>query len=139
MLRAPIASRLCSGSSLLSASRKGPGFAGALSFPGNTMARVKVSSFLLAFALAFPAVVFAAPSTPVDEDWSKSPEAYFLTAEEKQEWRTLQSRESRVDFIERYWLKRDPTPGTAANQFRDMVRARIKTADARYGSIDGKP
>jgi len=76
---------------------------------------------------------------PGDEDWSKAREAYFLTAEEKQEWQTLKSRESRADFIERYWLKRDPTPGTPANEFRDTVRARIKTADSRYGSIDGKP
>jgi GWxTD domain-containing protein len=67
-----------------------------------------------------------------DEDWSKSPEAYFLTSEEKQEWQGLKSRESRVDFIERYWLKRDPSTGTPANEFRDLVRGRIRTADARY-------
>ena len=96
------------------------------------MVHLKASSFVLSVALLFPAAAVAAPSTPVDEDWSKSPEAYFLTAEEKQEWQTLKSRESRVDFIERYWLKRDPTPGTPANEFRDMVRSRIKTADARY-------
>jgi GWxTD domain-containing protein len=70
---------------------------------------------------------------PIEEDWSKSPDAYFLTSEEKQEWEGLKSRESRIDFIERYWLKRDPSPGTPANEFRDMVRGRIRIADARYG------
>ncbi len=68
----------------------------------------------------------------MEEDWSKSPEAYFLTSEERQEWSRLRSRENRVDFIERYWLKRDPSPGTPANEFQDLVRARIKTADAKY-------
>ncbi len=72
------------------------------------------------------------PETDLDEDWSKSPEAYFLTSEERQEWSRLRSRESRVDFIERYWLKRDPSPGTPGNEFQDLVRARIKTADAKY-------
>jgi GWxTD domain-containing protein len=67
------------------------------------------------------------------EDWAASPEAYFLTSDERAEWRTLDSRDSRHDFIERYWLKRDPSPGTERNQFREMVLARIKTADARFG------
>ncbi len=67
-----------------------------------------------------------------DEDWSKSPEAYFLVSEERREWNTLDSRESRRDFIDRYWLKRDPTSGTARNEFRELVAGRIKTADERY-------
>nr|MDQ5872228.1 GWxTD domain-containing protein [Acidobacteriota bacterium] len=58
--------------------------------------------------------------------------AYFLTSEEKREWVGIGSRESRQDFIERYWLKRDPSPSTPANEFRDLVQARIRTADARY-------
>ena len=71
-------------------------------------------------------------TTAVSEDWASSPEAYFLTAEERAEWRKLDSRDSRHDFIERYWLKRDPTPGTAKNEFHEMVLARIKTADAQF-------
>ena len=99
------------------------------------MAHVKRSSFLLLLliALALPIASRALPpETSDDEDWSKSPEAYFLTSEERQEWAGLRSRESRVDFIDRYWLKRDPTPGTAPNEFRNLVRERIKTADAKY-------
>jgi GWxTD domain-containing protein len=67
-----------------------------------------------------------------DEDWSKSPEAYFLTSEERAEWKTVDSRDLRQKFIERYWLKRDPTPGTEKNEFRELVLSRIKTADARF-------
>lgn len=84
---------------------------------------------VLVLTLSLPAL--AAPAAD-DEDWSKSPEAYFLTSEERGEWEDLRSRESRQAFIERYWLKRDPSPGTAGNEFRDLVRARIRTADARY-------
>ena len=67
-----------------------------------------------------------------EEDWSKSPEAYFLTKEERAEWKTVDSRDSRQKFIERYWLKRDPTPGSGKNEFRELVLSRIKTADARF-------
>jgi GWxTD domain-containing protein len=80
--------------------------------------------------LLLAAAVFAA--LPDDEDWANSPEAYFLTKEERAEWKTIDSRDSRQKFIERYWLKRDPTPGTGKNEFRELVLARIKTADARF-------
>jgi GWxTD domain-containing protein len=73
-----------------------------------------------------------APGPSDDEDWAKSPEAYFLTSEEKSEWAGLRSREGRQEFIERYWLKRDPSAGTAENEFRNLVLNRIRTADARY-------
>jgi GWxTD domain-containing protein len=97
------------------------------------MASLKLSSLLAVLVLSIPVGLRALPpEVAVDEDWSKSPEAYFLTSEERREWAQLKSRESRADFIERYWLKRDPSAGTPANEFRDLVRARIKTADARY-------
>jgi GWxTD domain-containing protein len=66
------------------------------------------------------------------EDWASSPEAYFLTKEERGEWNHLASRDARADFKERYWLKRDPTPGTGRNEFRELVASRIKTADGRF-------
>src|SRR5262249_61141500 len=74
-----------------------------------------------------------AQSARDDEDWANSPEAYFLTAEERAEWKSLDSRDSRQKFIERYWLKRDPSPGTERNEFREMVLGRIKIADQRFG------
>lgn len=92
---------------------------------------MKLSAASLLLALSVLSIAFAAPA-PDDEDWSKSPEAYFLTSEEKGEWGRLRSRETRQDFIERYWLKRDPSPATPANEFRDVVLGRIRTADSRY-------
>ena len=66
------------------------------------------------------------------DDWSTSAEAYFLTSVERQEWKTLQSNEARAQFQDRYWKRRDPTPETDRNQFRELVSARISTADARF-------
>lgn len=97
------------------------------------MAPMKPASIFAALILSVPMVARALPpSTSIEEDWSKSPEAYFLTSEEKREWAHLNSRESREEFVERYWLKRDPSAGTPANEFRDLVRGRIKTANAKY-------
>ncbi|HYK42311.1 MAG TPA: GWxTD domain-containing protein [Thermoanaerobaculia bacterium] len=74
-----------------------------------------------------------AASKPVQyEDWASSPEAYFLTAEERAEWKALDSNISRDLFKERYWLKRDPSPGSDKNEFKDLVLGRIKIADSRF-------
>jgi hypothetical protein len=35
-----------------------------------------------------------------DEDWASSPEAYFLTAQERAEWKAVDSRDSRRHFQE---------------------------------------
>src|SRR6185369_2284588 len=61
-----------------------------------------------------------------------SAEAYFATQPEKVEWTQLKSDEERKAFIDRYWLKRDPTPGTPRNEFRDVIMDRIVKADAKY-------
>jgi len=103
------------------------------------MTSLKTRFLLAAVVLLLPLGLRALPPrTDIEEDWSKSPEAYFLTSEERREWAQLKSRESRADFIERYWLKRDPSPGTAKNEFQDLVRQRIQTADAKY-PIGKKP
>lgn len=90
---------------------------------------------LVPFALGFAllgAVAGLLGQAGDPEDWAISPEAYFLTREERAEWNRLGSRDDRASFKERYWLKRDPSPGTEKNEFQELVLSRIKTADARF-------
>src|SRR5437870_8859578 len=95
------------------------------------LAALRRGRFAVPFVFLVAAAAFLLAQNA--EDWASSPEAYFLTGEERAEWKKLDSRESRQDFIERYWLKRDPTAGTVKNEFRETVLSRIKTADARFG------
>ncbi len=96
----------------------------------RTMSAVRVVTAGLSLALLAP--LAAAQPVRGSEDWADSPEAYFLTAEEHAEWKAIDSRDTRHAFQERYWLKRDPTPGTEKNEFREFVAARIKVADERF-------
>src|SRR5205823_2210821 len=80
----------------------------------------------------FAALLNAPVTVPGAEDWSRSPEAYFLTSEEKQEWKHLQSEEARQQFRETYWKRRDPTPRTDRNEFKDTILARIRRADGQF-------
>jgi GWxTD domain-containing protein len=66
------------------------------------------------------------------QDLSSSPEAYFLTADEPKEWSKLTSEEQRSEFRNEYWRRRDPTPASERNEFRELVLSRIQTADERF-------
>ena len=68
------------------------------------------------------------------KDWAKSPDAYFLTAEEKTAWAAVKSDEEAEKFIATYWAKRDPNPNTAQNEFRDAIQRRIAAADEQFKS-----
>jgi GWxTD domain-containing protein len=48
----------------------------------------------------------------------------------------MDSVAEREAFKQRYWLRRDPTPGTPANEFADMVHERIRVANERFKFAD---
>lgn len=89
-----------------------------------------VASFLL------PLAVLAASSPAVGPraDWADTAEAVFLTKAERGEWKKARSEEERERFKESYWNRRDPTPGTERNEFRQRIAARIAAADARFST-----
>lgn len=82
------------------------------------------SVLVLAQTISFP--------NPESESWIDSPEAYFITQDEWREWSEIENPQEREAFRQRYWLKRDPTPGTAANEFQDAVLSRIEYADKTF-------
>jgi GWxTD domain-containing protein len=63
--------------------------------------------------------------------WNKSPEAYYMTAEEKAEWKNVSTPEQAQKFIDEYYRKR-------GEQFRKDVRTRIELADKQF-KLDKTP
>ncbi len=45
--------------------------------------------------------------------WITRDVAYIITDEERQAFKRLQNDEEREQFVEQFWLRRDPTPDTA--------------------------
>ena len=92
----------------------------------NTNVRL-ASALLLFFALPL-----LAADTPDFRAWINSPEAYFATNAERDEWSAkVHSKEDADRFIEEYWKKR-------GEQFKKDVRTRIEKADQLFG-LAGKP
>ena len=86
------------------------------------------------FTLLF-ALLAAIPAEPVE--WINSPEAAFVTAREREEWFRLHDDTQREAFRRRYWLMRDPTPGTERNEFKEAILDRIQRADRRFSITGG--
>ena len=58
---------------------------------------------------------------------------HLLTKDELRAWKSVQTDEQAKAFIALFWARRDPTPATPSNEFREAIEARIKTADANFG------
>jgi len=69
--------------------------------------------------------------------WRDGPVRYLLTDQERREFGSLTSDDARSAFVERFWLRLDPDPQTAVNEFRETFEARCALADARFESIGG--
>src|SRR3989454_3678316 len=69
--------------------------------------------------------------------WLDEDVAYIITDEEKATFKALKTDEEREQFIEAFWLRRDPTPDTIENEFKEVHYARIAYANERFAS--GKP
>src|SRR5664279_2910578 len=59
---------------------------------------------------------------------------YIITDEERQAFKRLATDEEREQFIEQFWLRRDPTPDTVENEFKEEHYRRIAYANEHYAS-----
>ncbi len=66
--------------------------------------------------------------------WIEEDVAYIITDEERQTWKRLQTDEEREQFIEQFWLRRDPTPDTVENEFKEEHYRRIQYANDNFAS-----
>jgi GWxTD domain-containing protein len=95
------------------------------------MKRVRIALCALLFTAIAATSLFAALSKD-NADFPKGPAQYLLTKDEIAEWSSVQTDEEALAFINRFWARRDPTPGTPANEFRNGYNERVKLADQRF-------
>jgi GWxTD domain-containing protein len=66
--------------------------------------------------------------------WLNEDVGYIITDEEKTAFHRLNTDEEREQFIEQFWLRRDPTPDTEENEFKEEHYRRIAYANEHYAS-----
>jgi len=57
---------------------------------------------------------------------------WIITSEERAAFRQLSTNEDRHRFIEAFWVRRDPTPATAENEFKEEHYRRIAYSNVHF-------
>jgi len=71
--------------------------------------------------------------------WLTEDVAYIITAREGAAFNALTTDDEREKFIEQFWLRRDPTPGTVENEMKEEHYRRIAYTNQKYSTPAGLP
>jgi GWxTD domain-containing protein len=71
--------------------------------------------------------------SPYDK-WLNEDVAYIITDGERRAFKTLATDDERQQFIKQFWLRRDPTPDTEENEYREEHYRRIAYANDRFAT-----
>ena len=66
--------------------------------------------------------------------WLTEDVGYIISDEERKAFKALQTDEERDQFVEQFWLRRDPTPDTEENEYREEHYRRIAYANQYFAS-----
>jgi GWxTD domain-containing protein len=93
----------------------------------------------LLFAAVFCTSVSAAEPklAPGYREFLTGPTSLLLTRSEKAAFTQLRTDPERDTFIEHFWAVRNPTPGLAANEFKEEFYRRVAYANSFYGRDAG--
>jgi GWxTD domain-containing protein len=73
------------------------------------------------------------------QKWLSEDVTYIITDAERNAFRQLTTDDERAQFVEQFWLRRDPTPSTPENELKDEHYRRIGFANGRFTSQSGVP
>ena len=66
--------------------------------------------------------------------WLDEDVRYIITPEERKAFVQMATDEERENFIESFWMRRDPTPDSMENEYKEEHYRRIAYANDRYAS-----
>ena len=66
--------------------------------------------------------------------WLDEDVGYIILPEETEAFKHLNTEEEREQFVEQFWLRRDPTPDTIENEYKEEHYRRIAYANERFAS-----
>lgn len=98
------------------------------------MSAIRIRAGLLTLtALLLTAVPVPASTGEADlKNWWEGPIRYISERRETKAFRALETDEDRALFIERFWSRRDPSPGTITNEYRQLFWERVRDANELF-------
>lgn len=70
----------------------------------------------------------------VYKKWLDEDVNYIITDDERKAFKALKTDEERDQFIEQFWLRRDPDPDTPENEYKEQYYERIQYANEHFAS-----
>ncbi len=64
---------------------------------------------------------------------TEGPTRWLMLPDERRRAEHLHTSRDAIDFVEAFWRRRDPDPGTPGNEFAQTFYQRVKAADDLYG------
>ncbi len=77
---------------------------------------------------------FRAEVSQTYKKWLEEDVVYIITPEEVEAFKQLSNDEERDNFIEAFWQRRDPTPDTPENEYKEEHYQRIAYANEHFAS-----
>jgi GWxTD domain-containing protein len=93
---------------------------------------MKLRLFMTAAVLACLAASAVAQLSSDYTAWGQGPYQFLMTKEEAAAWKNVKTDADAKAFVDLFWARRDPTPGTPANELRADVDTRIAFADKNF-------
>jgi GWxTD domain-containing protein len=97
------------------------------------------SAAILTITLALALRGWQSPPPPLSPylKWLTEDVAYIVDDAERNAFLNLKTDEEKEHFIEQFWQRRNPVPGSGANSFKEEHYRRIAYADNRFTSSAG--
>jgi GWxTD domain-containing protein len=73
------------------------------------------------------------------QDWLEGPVSYIISPRERAAFEKLATGEERDMFIQQFWERRNPTPGSKTNAFKEEFYRRVEHADKYFRLASGQP
>lgn len=100
-----------------------------------------ISAFCLFVCFAAPAFPQTARErqrkgleTAYYQKWLTEDVSYIISAEERTAFKSLPTDAAREQFVEQFWRRRDPTPDTAGNEYREEYYRRLAYANEQFAA-----
>ena len=103
-------------------------------FGTNEMKTKALTRISLAIAIAAMATSGFAQLSKEYSDFGSGPATWIMTNEEKAQWKTVKTDADAKAFVDLFWARRDPTPGTPRNEFKETFNQRVEYADQHFAA-----
>ena len=96
---------------------------------------MKLRNLLSAAILAAGFAVSAQGAlSPAHQEWARGPVQFLMTKQEAAKWKTVVTDDEATAFVNLFWARRDPTPGTPRNEFHEQFDARVAYANDAFAA-----